>query len=46
MRVAVEMPGQTGDEVADLGDREFDQLAAQVGDPPFSPLMAARVTVR
>src|SRR4051794_37738712 len=35
MRVAVEMPGQTGDEVADLGDRELDQLAAQVGDPPY-----------
>ena len=46
VRVAVEMPDQVGDEVADLGDRELDQLAVEIADPLFSPSVAARVTVR
>ena len=45
-RVVVVVPDQAGDEVADLGNRELAQLAVQVGEPPFSPLVAARVTVR
>jgi hypothetical protein len=45
-RMLIEVPDQAGDQVANLGDRELGQLAAQVGDPLFSPLMAARVTVR
>jgi hypothetical protein len=46
VRVAVEMPDQVCDEVADLGDRELDQLAVEIADPLFSPSVAARVTVR
>jgi hypothetical protein len=45
-RMLIEVPDQAGDQVANLGDRELGQLAAQIGDPLFSPLMAARVTVR
>jgi hypothetical protein len=44
--LAVAVPDQAGDQAADLGDRQFGQLAAQIGNPPFSPLVAARVTVR
>jgi hypothetical protein len=39
-------PDQAGDEVPDLRDRELGQLATEIGDPLFSPLVAARVTVR
>jgi hypothetical protein len=44
--VAVEVPDQAGDEVADFGDGQLGQLAAERRDPLFSPLAAARVTVR
>jgi hypothetical protein len=46
IRVGVEVPDQVGDEVADLGNRELGQLATEIGEPLFSPLVAARVTVR
>jgi len=44
--VLVDGPDQAGDEVADLRDGQFGQLAAQVRACAFGSLVAARVTVR
>ena len=46
VRFVVLVPDEADDEVADLGEGKLGQLASQVPGPPFSPLVAARVTVR